>query len=221
MNASLLLRIQSLITSTTSEGTNFISRTISELRVKVPDYEGRKFAEGEQPSEDHMILSLLSQVINAVGVENVASEGGLEKVLKELRVHQVRLEERQIKVGEEEEEEEREQKKRITTDDMHIGFETKTVSPDSHLISSLGVESIFLILILFFDPPPPPFLSYVRAHFVRTTSPDDFRQTFRDFFSGESSRFSLSDFSEESSEEEDPLHPHPLHFHDDGDDRDD
>lgn len=54
MNSSLLVRMQQLIDSTRAEGLPFVSRTVGELRQKVPDFEGKQFAKDEQPSEDHV-----------------------------------------------------------------------------------------------------------------------------------------------------------------------
>ena len=128
MNASLLVRLRSLLDSTRSEGPLFIARTVSELKAKVPDYEGKTFKDGEQPSEDHMILSLLSQVANAVEKSGAGEEGRGERLVKELEVHEKRLVQRQVDVEKERIEEEKEQRKHITSDDLHTGFESKTVS---------------------------------------------------------------------------------------------
>lgn len=136
MNSTLLTKIQQILSSTKAAGSPFISRTIAELKIKVPDYVGKTFKDGEQPSQDHMILSLLSQVVNSVnkkleesGKDPIKDIEIREKYLvEEIEVHEQRLIQRQIDVQKEIEVEEKEQKKHITTDDMHMGFETKTVS---------------------------------------------------------------------------------------------
>lgn len=128
MNAGLLTRIESLLGATKDEGPAFVSRTVAELRVKVPDFEGKTFKDGEQPSQDHMILSLLNQVVEAVEKDGKGPEGRGDRIVKELEEHKRRLVDRQVEVDKEREAEEKEQKKHITTDDIHIGFETKTVS---------------------------------------------------------------------------------------------
>jgi cell division cycle protein 37 len=128
MNTGLLARMRSLLTSIRSEGVPFISRTLSELRVKVPDFATKKFADGEQPSQDHMILALLTQVCNAVENDGKGEENKSERLAKELETHIERLVQRQAEIVKEKAEVEKEQKKYITSDDLHMGFESKTVS---------------------------------------------------------------------------------------------
>lgn len=128
MNSELLVRIHALLASTRAEGPAFVSRNVAELRVKVPDYEGKKFKDGEQPSQDHMVLSLLTQVVNKVeGEAGGEKEGRGERLVKELEVHEARLVERQNEVKKETAELEEEKKKHITSEDIHVGFESKTV----------------------------------------------------------------------------------------------
>ncbi|KAM0752438.1 hypothetical protein T439DRAFT_312595 [Meredithblackwellia eburnea MCA 4105] len=127
MNQGLLKRIESLTKSLKEEGPPFVSRTVSELRAKVPDYDNKKFKDGEQPSEDHMILSLLTQVVAAVEKDGKGEAGRGDRLLNELAVHEHKLEERQVQVDQEAEEIEKEQKKHITSDDIHVGFDSKTM----------------------------------------------------------------------------------------------
>jgi cell division cycle protein 37 len=127
MNASLLLRLQSLIKSTQDEDAPFIARTISQLRATVPNFDNPKpLADGEQPSEDHMILNLLVQVVN--GVQKKGEDDSSASLVKELQEHETRLIERQAQIVVEKAAEEKEQKRYITSDDLHMGFESKTVS---------------------------------------------------------------------------------------------
>ena len=128
MNTELLARMRSLLASIQSEGIPFISRTLSELRVKVPDFQTKKFADGEQPSQDHMILALLTQVCNAVEKDGKGEEGKQGRLAQELETHVERLVGRQAEIVKEKAEIEKEQKKYITSDDLHMGFESKTVS---------------------------------------------------------------------------------------------
>ena len=146
MNAALLVRLRDIIKSVQDKGESWVSAEIAKLRVGIPDFEGKEFAEGEQPSQDFMILSLLSQVVNAVrtalakeGTAAVKSEEKRkELLLLELADHERRLVERQDEVAKEKIEEEKEQKKFITSDDLHMGFDAKTVSlhfpPSSSLL---------------------------------------------------------------------------------------
>ncbi len=172
MNQSLLNRMQQLIDSTDSDGLAFISKTMEQLRIAVPDFQGKQFKEGEQPSEDHvstsatrsspptaqrsrsrqrfagrstrclarsltrdclyfdllqMVLALLSQVLAKVGPKLEGDEGK-KKIVDELKVHKKRLEDRQVDVKKEQIELDKEAAKYITSDDLHVGFESKTVS---------------------------------------------------------------------------------------------
>jgi hypothetical protein len=54
MNESLLKRMQQLIDNTANEGLPYISKTMEQLRIAVPDFQGKQFKDGEQPSEDHV-----------------------------------------------------------------------------------------------------------------------------------------------------------------------
>ncbi|KAL8276221.1 hypothetical protein RQP46_011382 [Phenoliferia psychrophenolica] len=138
MNSGLLARIAPLLSSTSSEGAPFVSRTVSELRARVPDFEGKTFKDGEQPSQDHMILSLLSQVVAAVEKDGKGEEGRTERLVRELEGHRDKLVERQRDVEKEEEEIEKEQKKFITSDDIHVGFESKTMISDKPSVIPQG-----------------------------------------------------------------------------------
>lgn len=126
MNQSLLNRMQQLIDGTDSDGLPFISKTMEQLRIAVPDFQGKQFKEGEQPSEDHMVLALLSQVLAKVGPKLEGDEGK-KKIVDELMVHKKRLEDRQVDVKKEQIELDKEAAKYITSDDLHVGFESKTM----------------------------------------------------------------------------------------------
>lgn len=140
MNAALLVRLRDIIGSVQDKGESWVSAEVAKLRAGIPDFEGKEFAQGEQPTQDFMILSLLSQVVNAVRTA-LAKEGTAaakseetkkESLLRELADHERRLVERQDEVAKEKIEEEKEQKKFITSDDLHMGFDAKTVSPSFH-----------------------------------------------------------------------------------------
>ncbi|GAA5840120.1 hypothetical protein JCM9279_002283 [Rhodotorula babjevae] len=132
MNASLISRMDSLIASTQADGAQFVSNEVQRLKAALPyQYEAKKFAEGEQPSEDHMIVSLLSQVINeAHKKEQQAGKGddGRDaRLVAELEWHKKRLLDRQDEIEKEKVEIANEQKKWITSDDMHLGWDSKTM----------------------------------------------------------------------------------------------
>jgi cell division cycle protein 37 len=74
-----------------------------------------------------MVLALLSQVLAKVG-PRLEGEEGKKKIVDELKVHKKRLEDRQVEVKKEQVELDKEAAKYITSDDLHVGFESKTVS---------------------------------------------------------------------------------------------
>ncbi|GAA5931810.1 hypothetical protein JCM3775_000048 [Rhodotorula graminis] len=132
MNASLISRMDSLIASTQADGAQFVSNEVQRLKAALPyQYEAKKFAEGEQPSEDHMIVSLLSQVINEAHKKEQQAAKGDEgrdaRLVAELEWHKKRLLDRQVEIENEKVEIANEQKKWITSDDMHLGWDSKTM----------------------------------------------------------------------------------------------
>ncbi|SCZ88879.1 BZ3500_MvSof-1268-A1-R1_Chr2-1g04705 [Microbotryum saponariae] len=127
MNIALLERMRALSTATKDEGAPFISREIARLRVAVPDFDGKQFKDGEQPSQDHMILALLTQVVNAVEKDGSGEQGRNDRLVAELERHQERLVQRQAEIVEERKTEIAEQQKHITSEDIHVGFESKTM----------------------------------------------------------------------------------------------
>ena len=136
MNASLIARMDSLISSTEADGAQFVSNEVQRLKAALPyQYEAKKLAEGEQPSEDHMIVSLLSQVINEAHKKEQQAAKGAEgrdaRLVAELEWHKKRLLDRQVEIENEKVEIANEQKKWITSDDMHLGWDSKTVRPAS------------------------------------------------------------------------------------------
>ena len=132
MNASLIARMDSLISSTKADGAQFIANEVQRLKAALPySYEQKKFEQGEQPSEDHMIVSLLSQVINEATKKEQAAGKGEEgrdaRLVAELEWHKKRLLDRQEEIKKETAEIEGEQKKWITSDDIRTGWDSKTV----------------------------------------------------------------------------------------------
>lgn len=79
-----------------------------------------------------MVLALMSQVVAKVGPK-LEGEDGKNKVVAELEVHKQRLEGRQDDIHKEQAELEKEASKYITSDDLHVGFESKTVSRCSRI----------------------------------------------------------------------------------------
>lgn len=146
MNKSLISRIDAIISSAkssdTSNASTYLQNEISKLKSNLGYvYEEKKFTPGEQPSEDHMIVSLLSQVVKAVKEEEEKSgktsdeQGRTERIVKTLEWHKSRLLQRQEEIQKEKVEIAAEQKKYITSEDIHDGYDSKTVSKDIHLFS--------------------------------------------------------------------------------------
>ncbi|GAA5939054.1 Hsp90 co-chaperone CDC37 [Sporobolomyces koalae] len=135
MNVSLLNRISRIIESTRQapEGATHVQHEIEQLKTKLGYvYEDKKFDKGEQPSEDHMIVSLLMQVIKAVKDDEdksgTATKGDrTERIVKTLEWHQDRLKQRQEEIEKEKREIAIEQSKYITSEDYHDGWDSKTM----------------------------------------------------------------------------------------------
>jgi cell division cycle protein 37 len=134
MNESLLDRIRQLEQGTTEGGAAYVQSEVDRLKNSLGyDYAQKQFSQGEQPSEDHMIVSLLSQVISAVQKQEVEQgkqddkEGRPQRLLEQLAWHRKRLEDRQVEIEKEKEEIDRESKKYITSEDIRTGWDSKTV----------------------------------------------------------------------------------------------
>ncbi|BGP16258.1 hypothetical protein JCM10213_007701 [Rhodosporidiobolus nylandii] len=139
MNASLLTRIDSLVSQTRAQGQGFLASELLRLKGSLPyKYEEKRFesaatsTEAEQPSEDHMIVSLLSQVV--AGVQKKEEEKGkpagedrTDALVQELEWHRKRLANRQEEIKKERAEIERDQAKYITSDDLKLGWDSKTI----------------------------------------------------------------------------------------------
>lgn len=134
MNESLLGRIRQLEQGTAEGGAAYVQSEVDRLKNSLGyDYAHKQFAQGEQPSEDHMIVSLLSQVISAVQKQEAEQgkqddkEGRPHRLLEQLAWHRKRLEDRQVEIEKEKEEIDKESKKYITSEDIRTGWDSKTV----------------------------------------------------------------------------------------------
>ena len=147
MNASLISRIDTIIASSKSSDTSsstYLQYEIGKLKSGLGYvYEEKKFAPGEQPNEDHMIVSLLSQVVKAVKEDEEKSgktgdeQGRTERIVKTLEWHKKRLLERQEEIKKEKVDIDIEQRKWITSEDIKDGWDSKTVSVSSDCTVSL------------------------------------------------------------------------------------
>ncbi|GAA5835884.1 hypothetical protein JCM3766R1_005878 [Sporobolomyces carnicolor] len=138
MNVSLIARIDSLIAASKStdvaSASTYLQNEIAKLKSALGyTYEEKKFAQGEQPSEDHMIVSLLSQVVKAVKEEEEKTgktgdeQGRTDRIVKTLEWHKSRLLQRQEEIKKEKVDIAAEQKKWITSEDIHDGWDSKTI----------------------------------------------------------------------------------------------
>ncbi|GAA5983108.1 hypothetical protein JCM10908_000158 [Rhodotorula pacifica] len=134
MNDSLLNRIQQLEQGTREGGPKWVQNEVERLKANLGyDYTQKQFAQGEQPSEDHMIVSLLSQVISSVQKDELEQgkkddvEGRPKRLLDQLEWHRKRIEDRQVEIEKEKEEIDRESKKYITSEDIRTGWDSKTI----------------------------------------------------------------------------------------------
>ncbi|GAA6019901.1 hypothetical protein JCM10207_003331 [Rhodosporidiobolus poonsookiae] len=139
MNTSLLARIDALVASLKQHGQVFLAQELLRLKASLPyDYETKKLKDGEDPSEDHMIVSLLSQVVNEVqkkakeegGVSVQAGADRTDALVKELEWHRGRLVDRLKEIEKETDEINKEQAKYITSDDLKMGWDSKTLISD-------------------------------------------------------------------------------------------
>jgi len=92
-----------------------------------------------------MVLALLSQVLAKAGPK-FEGDDGKKKIVDELKVHKKRLEDRQVDVKKEQIELDKEAGKYITSDDLHVGFESKTVR---NTRSQQSTRLIAAMLIVF------------------------------------------------------------------------
>ncbi|POY75230.1 hypothetical protein BMF94_1862 [Rhodotorula taiwanensis] len=134
MNDSLLARIAQLERGTRDGGATYVQNEVDRLKASLGyDYTQKQFQPGEQPSEDHMVVSLLSQVISTVQKKEADAgkrddaDGRPQRLLDELAWHRNRLEDRQKEIEKEKEEIDKESKKYITSEDIRTGWDSKTI----------------------------------------------------------------------------------------------
>ncbi|GAA5994037.1 hypothetical protein JCM11641_001754 [Rhodosporidiobolus odoratus] len=137
LNTSLLSRIDTILSNLRNEGQSYLAREILRLKGGLGYvYEEKRFEEvekeGEGPSEDHIMVSLLMQVVAGVGKKEQEAgkpPGGdkSEALVKELEWHRQRLVDRQEEIKKETKEIERDQAKYITSEDLKMGWDSKTI----------------------------------------------------------------------------------------------
>lgn len=126
MNEALSKRIDDLVETVKAQGSrDGLNHVVADLKQKEPSYD-QGLKQDEQPSEDWMILSLVLQVVKAVNDAPPNDDDRDARVLKELAFHKKRIEERQIDVEKERKELEDMGKGKITSEDVHIGWDSKT-----------------------------------------------------------------------------------------------
>jgi cell division cycle protein 37 len=163
MNVSLISRIDSIIGSASSSdissSSTYLQNEIAKLKSELGYiYEEKKFVSGEQPSENHMIVSLLSQVVKAVKEEEEKAgktgdeKGRTERIVKTLEWHKTRLLQRQEEIKKERIEIDAEQKKWITSEDIRDGWDSKTVIRSPFHLSRVPLDAILDSFRCVFEP---------------------------------------------------------------------
>lgn len=123
MNAVLLPRMDAFISSTESEGMPFVERKAAELRQSSDQ---SKPAGSTGPSYHEMELSLLVQLGEMVK-DKLKDADDTERVKKSvawLEDHRAQMAQRSVEAKKEIADIEAEQKKHITSDDIHVGFDS-------------------------------------------------------------------------------------------------
>lgn len=125
-NEVLQPRLVQIASSVAANGPSEFSSLVERFKTN-PSPERPPTNAPEQKTYDEMLLSLM------LSVWEKAKEGGVEKddprlgekLAEGLRGHVEQMKEHQEKLKKELEQEEAEQKKKITSDDIHEGFESK------------------------------------------------------------------------------------------------
>ncbi|GJJ15575.1 hypothetical protein Clacol_009853 [Clathrus columnatus] len=130
MNNVLLPRLENIAKDVGLGGSVHFSNLVERLKTQ-PSPEAPQTNAKDQPTYDEMVLSLLLQVWEEVKTKGInKSDPQLDASLAgELKEHAKRLGERQEKVKVDLEVELKEQSKKITSEDIHDGFDSKYVPP--------------------------------------------------------------------------------------------
>lgn len=118
--------MENLVSNTSSEGLPYVERQTSELTAKTKQDggKGERPSGSKGPSYDEMMLSLLVQVVKAGKDKGLEGDELVESLVKGFKDHVRQLDERTHECEKEIEQEEDEQKKKITSEDIHIGFDS-------------------------------------------------------------------------------------------------
>ncbi|RFU29984.1 hypothetical protein B7463_g6368, partial [Scytalidium lignicola] len=148
INDGLLKRINALLTALQSHKSEGESRNPDELIFQAimesvgdpsedqppPPPEGVHTQEKELPSYSKMMASLVDQVKAKVDEEN--SPNRFESYIKEVETHQAKVKDLQTQLKFQLEQLELEERKKITSEDIHTGFDSSMISkPKNELVS--------------------------------------------------------------------------------------
>lgn len=122
MNATLLEKIQELLSNTKKDGVSHLRQTASRLSA---EGQAKQPSPDEQPTIEQMLFNLISQILSKIKDAGSADEDAAAE--KELNFHFTRLADREKQRKVELENEELEAHKHITSEDIHDGFDVSHV----------------------------------------------------------------------------------------------
>ena len=124
-NKTLQPRLQQIATDVEAQGPPYFSSLVERFKNN-PSPEAPPTNAPEQKTYDEMLLSLMLTIWEDVKKDGIDKDDPKlgEALVKGLKYHVVQIAEHQEKIKEDIESEEAEQKKKITSEDIHDGFES-------------------------------------------------------------------------------------------------
>jgi cell division cycle protein 37 len=126
INDVMFQRLRAIIADVESEGRSQYSAIVERLKTE-PSPDKPPTGADNQPTYDQMVLALLLTILDEVkekGIERDTPEMD-QALVDALRLHLGKLEEEQAKVKAELQQEEKERQKKITSEDIHEGWDSK------------------------------------------------------------------------------------------------
>jgi cell division cycle protein 37 len=126
INEVMFQRLRAIIADVGSEGRSQYSAIVERLKTE-PSPDKPPTGADNQPTYDQMVHALLLTILDEIkekGIEKDAPEMD-QALVDALRSHLEKLEEEQAKVKAELQQEEKEQQKKITSEDIHEGWDSK------------------------------------------------------------------------------------------------
>lgn len=171
-NDVLAPRLAQIVSDVAAQGPPHFSSLVERFRTN-PSPDRPPTNAPEQQTYDGMLLSLLLQVweeTKKAGVERDDPKLG-QKLQEGLTGHIKRLKEHQVKLKKELEEEEEEQKRRITSDDIHEGWESQVGSQHIMFVRVRCKDCLMMdIQYVPAKPEPPPIKNAIVASTSGTKS---------------------------------------------------